>query len=190
MIHKPWSGNFNDIYDKNTKFVEELESFLKSNECPILLKNEVNRTEEAVKNPFKTTQPCTGSDVPEIDPNDPYIDERTREAIDGLSNLRINFDKDDLKNNLDLGINYNWMQRHEYLPSHMNMEEIETFISVHIDLISTNKSEREENDLDIPKFNDGSEYNANNLTHDQKQVYCHSMKTIKAWIEEKQQRIV
>jgi len=188
-IHFPWKGKFESYFPENPNYIEILEKWIETDKCPKILKNEIIRTEEAAKSPQKNVyDPCTGSDVPDVDPNDPYIDERTRDAVNGLANLQINFNAEDMKCTLDYGINHNWLKRNELLPTHMTMNEIGEYIEDKVKQASRNEKESNDNKLELPKFSDGTNYTASKLTPDQLQVYCNAMITIRSWLKEKERK--
>ena len=67
-------------------------------------------------------QPTAENNFPEVDPNNPHIDDRTREDCEGygtlVSALQCKFDEKEY----DIGLNYDWSKPKQTLPRHMNVE--------------------------------------------------------------------
>ena len=58
----------------------------------------------------------------EVDPNNPYIDDRTREACKGYGTIVSAFQCKFDENENDIGLNYDWSKQKQTLPRQMTIE--------------------------------------------------------------------
>ena len=87
MVCKPWSNNFETSLEEKDAVVE-YEKFLKSINCVELVKIAISHVKDAYYNGDKTRhQPTAENNFPEVDPNNPHVDDRTREACEGYGTL-------------------------------------------------------------------------------------------------------
>ena len=87
MVCKLWSNNFEtSLEEKNA--VVEYEKFLKSRYCPELVKIAISHVKDAYYNGNNTMhQPTAENNFPEVDPDNPNVDDRTRESCEGYGTL-------------------------------------------------------------------------------------------------------
>ena len=87
--------------------MEECKKFLKTEDCPELVKIADQHALTAYTSNNKARhQPTAENDFPDIDTNHPDIDDRTKEACEGFRTLTANFGGDYAESDYDTGLNY------------------------------------------------------------------------------------
>ena len=195
LVYMPWTKSFPETLKKwkqgdeggGQKSTKELyEKFLKTKNCPAIVKMEHKRAEDHHKNDYKEPQVATGNDPPELDEGDINIDPDTEEAVNLYSTLcaDINLDESEMEK-LDTGLNFDWTNQRCLLPSGMSGEDAGSWLNTRVK--SSNDGETENKKLEIPTKNDGSTYEPEQLNEDQVQVFYQVMSSVRKWIESKRE---
>ena len=186
-VHKPWHGNFEASLDSTRTIMSQFVRFVNSKECPKILKNSYIRAKSKDENKLPHHQPCAGSAIPEVDPNDQYIDESTREACNGYATMAVANDVGDLNCNLDFGLNNNWTAQRVSIPANMDITKVSNFVMDQANAIMNDNTYNTTPKLDIPLQPNSQAYSSEDLENDQQQVYHHVMATVRQWIAHNKQ---
>ena len=73
-------------------------------------------------------QPTAENNFPEVDPNNPHVDDRTIEACEGFGTLTADFGCDFSESDYNTGLNYNCKTQKQSIPRHMTVEMAKTWL--------------------------------------------------------------
>ena len=204
LIYKAWRVDFEksktkwleDIEDeKKRTLVHVSEEFLKSDECPEIVKFEQKKAKDYYENMVKEPQVATGDEPPEVDEQDTNIDPDTAEAVQLYSTICVDPARQEAElEDFDFGINFDWTRQNCTLPNGWTMETASHWLQNTVDLSTEVQNEDNENKtpkretLILPTRSDGSTYEPEQLNDDQAQVFYQVMTSLKDWITYKREQ--
>ena len=172
MLHSPWQTNF----PSNQDFLTRFNMMVAQGQLPSFVLIPLLRVKARHESRIKFSEPINTTDDPITPFLSPLSSTDLQEVI-MLSNMLPSVDnaEDDAFQDLDLGLDYDWSQQHSLK---CDVTKATNFLSHAIEHDNSTKS----TSVDIPVKSDGTPYDLETLTDEQKNIAAEVFLTIKNWL--------